>query len=106
MSNPPRRLIDLDPSWWGDGSGDGRKLGVTFACPLGPDRNCGGYHGVPFENPIGGGTPQSLGSAGATGPLWRRAGETFETLTLVPSINTLTGCRWHGFITCGEVTSV
>lgn len=36
---------------------------------------------------------------------WDRAGDTLETLTLRPSIQVVAHCRWHGFITNGEVTS-
>ncbi len=40
-------------------------------------------------------------------PKWERTGETFEDLTLRPSIqrckvNKLS-CRWHGYVTNGEV---
>ncbi len=38
---------------------------------------------------------------------WQRTGETFDTLTLTPSIHSRKekgGCGWHGFITNGEVT--
>lgn len=34
--------------------------------------------------------------------LWKRTGETFETLTLEPSIMQPRGC-WHGHIKNGEV---
>jgi len=46
---------------------------------------------------------------------WDRQGESFDTLTLRPSILRLKwkdragrehGCGWHGFITNGVVTSV
>lgn len=37
------------------------------------------------------------------GTVWARAGETFETLTLSPSVDaSRAGCR-HGFVTNGEV---
>jgi hypothetical protein len=55
---------------------------------------------VPFANPIDGG-PQ-LERHG-----WQRTGDTFETLTLTPSIlraRARGGCGWHGFITNGAVT--
>lgn len=34
---------------------------------------------------------------------WERTGDTFDTLTLKPSIQRVGGCAWHGFITNGEV---
>lgn len=76
-------------------------VGLLCDCPCG---NADESHQlfVPFANPIG------------PGPLveqdgWRRTGDTFETLTLTPSIHRLEkrgGCGWHGFITDGEVRSV
>jgi hypothetical protein len=36
------------------------------------------------------------------GFLWRRAGETFETLTLSPSVDASRAGCWHGFIRNGE----
>lgn len=34
---------------------------------------------------------------------WHRTGDTFETLTLTPSIDASAYGHWHGFITRGEV---
>ncbi|HWB15991.1 MAG TPA: DUF6527 family protein [Vicinamibacterales bacterium] len=72
-------------------------VGVEFDCPCGNhDEQHRCY--VPFENPIGGG-PTRQG--------WRREGETFETLTITPSIlrnRARGGCGWHGWITRGDVT--
>lgn len=107
------KLLDLDPHWVGAG-GEGvtrhdpatgaqvpvprrEGIGVSFECPCGCAIRC--Y--VPFANPLDGG-PQE-GTAG-----WQRTGDTFETLTLTPSIHRIAGCAksWHGFITNGEVTTV
>jgi hypothetical protein len=52
---------------------------------------------VPFANPIGPGP--HVNEKG-----WRRTGDTFDTLTLTPSILRIGGCGWHGFVTNGEVT--
>jgi hypothetical protein len=74
-------------------------VGVIFDCPCGnhaEEHRC--Y--IPFENPIG---PGPL----AVQPGWHRAGDTFDTLTLTPSIwrrQELGGCGWHGYITEGVVT--
>lgn len=103
------KLTDLEPRWIGHG-GEGtyvtatgepiahtEKVGLVCKCPCGCSRELF----VPFENPIG------------PGPLttrwgWKRTGETFETLTLTPSIQRQDpgGCRWHGFITAGEILTV
>ena len=52
--------------------------------------------------PSSGGQPFDTGGA----PRWNRTGESFESLTLAPSIRRLDNCGWHGFITNGEVITV
>lgn len=104
------KLTDLNPSWVGAG-GEGvtrngqpvpkrHGVGVQFDCPCGCEMPC--Y--VAFANPLDGGAPYTDPGQ----PAWQRAGETFETLTLTPSIlraRDKGGCGWHGFITYGAVTS-
>ncbi len=106
------KLTDLNPVFLSTGGSgvyyaDGSSMpatvgvGVMFDCPCGnhsEEHRC--Y--VPFANPIGPGPLKSQKG-------WRRTGDTFETLTLTPSIfrvQRLGGCDWHGFITNGEVRSV
>ncbi len=106
------RLVDLNPRWMGaggegitDGNGDPvperKGIGLSFDCPCGCEQR--GY--VSFTNPLDGGdSHRDLGEQ-----TWRRTGETFDTLTLTPSIlrsEKRGGCNWHGFITEGEVKSV
>lgn len=105
-------LIDLNPGWVGAG-GEGvtnaktgepvprrEGVGVSFDCPCGCDRPAF----IPFENPLDGGEPHG------TGDHWKRTGDTFETLTLRPSILRVkvveANCEWHGFLTDGEFKSV
>lgn len=100
------KLTDLNPEWCGAG-GDGvtqngqpvprrEGVGVIFDCP------CGGGERVfiGFKNPFDDEPPYVSG-----GHHWTRTGDTFDTLTLKPSIQRSDpkGCRWHGFITNGEV---
>ena len=99
------RLVDLTPRWIGAG-GEGiydkdmnpvperKGVGISFNCPCG----CGTRCFVMFANPIDG------GKAIRDRTTWQRAGDTFETLTLTPSILRVGGCAWHGFITNGEIT--
>lgn len=89
-------------------------VGISFLCPcetcaaqrVGDDDS--DFHlrlFVGFSNPIDGGAPIDP----RTKAQWYRGGETFETLTLTPSILSTKehgGCGWHGFVTAGEVTSV
>lgn len=106
------RLTDLNPQWMGAG-GDGitrdgqpvparHGVGLLCTCPCG---QCDEYRElyVPFANPLDGGPSLESGH-----PRWERTGDTFETLTLRPSIlrsKEKGGCGWHGYITNGEVTS-
>lgn len=108
------KLTDLHPHFIGAGgegiySADGSPapkrhgIGVMFDCPCG---KCDEQHVcyVPFRNPLDGGP--AFEESGR--PAWQRTGETFETLTLRPSILRSPekgGCGWHGYVTNGEVTS-
>lgn len=106
------KLTELNPSWLGHG-GEGvtnsithepipytHGAGISFDCPCG----CGKKIAVMFNNPLDG---NKISNRNA---YWNRSGDTFETLTLTPSIlnrniedNTE---HWHGFITNGEIITV
>ncbi len=110
------KLVDLDPRWAMDADiviGGVRKhykrrrgMAITFACP-----HCVALHpgvierggpvqflGVWFANPIDGLPPTDDAEH-----LWQRSGDSFETLTLTPSIDASGDGHWHGFITNGEI---
>ena len=100
-------LLELEPQWT-DAGGEGishygqpvparHGIGVIFNCPCGV---CGTLCYVPFANPLDGSRPDGHRA------VWQRTGETFETLTLTPSILRSTeqgGCGWHGFVTNGQI---
>lgn len=105
---PARKLIDLNPSFYGaggpgvsraDGSPSPERsgIGLMFDCPCG---TCGEMVAVGFSNPIDGGPVFD-----PSRPSWERTGDRFESLTLKPSILRTTGCKWHGWVTNGEVTT-
>lgn len=121
------KLTDLEPRWVGAGgegvfNADGSPaperhgVGLSFLCPCAPctAKRTGNTDTdfylrvfVAFANPLDG------GPAFSDGPKWQRAGDTFETLQLSPSIQRHRvgegGCDWHGFVgqpTPGEVTTV
>lgn len=74
-------------------------VGIMLTCPCGnPDEDHELY--VPFANPLDGGPAMDPRHG------WQRTGDTFDTLTLTPSILRVRpyGCGWHGFITAGNVT--
>ena len=87
-------LSSLDPSWF-------RKDGtvIRFVCPV-----CPSGHSIIV--------PWSPPSPLKTGCLWTKvSGSTFEDLTLSPSIDCTkpfegvpATCRFHGFITDGQVS--
>ena len=118
------RLSDLNPRWVGAG-GEGvwdkdgnpvperHGVGVSFDCPCVSctaqrtgdlDRYFHLRVYVGFRNALDGGTPHDP----REGAQWERTGDTFDTLTLRPSILSMKekgGCGWHGFVTNGDVTS-
>jgi hypothetical protein len=100
------KLTDLNPSWVGYG-GEGmmmnsqpiprrERTAIEFDCPCGCDhRVC-----IPFANPEDGQGPVYSGLG------WQRTGETFDDLTLTPSIQRELPARcWHGYVTNGEVST-
>jgi len=109
-------LSELEPRWWAEA---GRhKQGVSFLCPhcvLAKDPNPQRL-GVAFANPIDGGAQVKLGLEVhltnvhdlrlydvPPGFHWTRIGDTFETLSLTPSVDCSRSGHWHGHITAGEI---
>lgn len=118
------KLTDLHPRWVGAGGAgifnadmtpapERHGVGLSFDCPCpactaqrtgDEDADFRLRHFVAFTNPLDGGEPFDS-SPGR--PHWTRVGETFEGLTVTPSILSMVekgGCGWHGWITNGEVT--
>lgn len=115
------RLIDLHATWINRG---GRVVGVRFTCPVndGSGPHADGHSVcVLFANPVDGGPahPNDDSCPGnSKGRRWQRIGNTFETLSLHPSVDCTTseGCDkpehskcshahcWHGFVTNGDAT--
>jgi hypothetical protein len=111
------RLIDLQPRWF-DVPGVGtNKDGLTFLCPCAkclagePVRL-----GVQFANPVQGGAGVEMSNRDRLrhvhnlrtfdvppGTLWQRTGDTFETITLSPSLDATRAGHWHGFVTNGQI---
>ncbi len=99
------KLADLEPRWAGYGP---VKNAVTFLCPHCMKQRLG----LTFDPPIDPeGWWQKMSRPTYEGiKVWRRdSGETFETLTLSPSLDFSVPARidfeghWHGFITNGEI---
>ena len=100
------KLTELNPRWSGLGEPGFEMLdGITFDCPHCKTQRLG----IKFTPPIDKhGAWEKLNIPFPAYPLmWNRTGDTFETLTLCPSVNTnfridVPG-HWHGFIENGEI---
>lgn len=109
------RLTELGPRWWGNG--EERILGVTFLCP-----HCQTVRlGIAFANPPDGGPPSEIVTDTGMpksihahlhehltfdvppGFLWQRTGDTFDTMSLTPSVDASKAGHWHGHVTNGEI---
>lgn len=73
------RLIDCNPRFARRGEGN-PEMWIRFDCPEGHE---GCFHIIPFTPALDGSVQASPQRNGAT---WQRTGDTFETLTLSPSI--------------------
>lgn len=108
VRTPPKRLVDLNPCWGSVNLGGGavrERVSVEFDCPCGAGDACpwGGRVWVPLSNPLDGGANPWGTSGHVPRAVWQCSGDTFETLTLTPSIHAVG--HWHGFVTNGLVTS-
>lgn len=99
------KLTELDPHWYE--LGDGVVHGLSFDCPHCP---IGERHkhrlGIAFHHSgkeaIEDGVIHALSPS--TDHIWNIAGDTFENLSMTPSIDASSFGHWHGFITNGEIT--
>ncbi len=94
------KLTELDARWVGL---EGTIWGLTFLCP-----HCRAERLAALFQPFirSGRDPNwaAWERLVAEQPVWRRvSGESFEDLTLSPSVNA--EGHWHGFVNAGKVTS-
>jgi hypothetical protein len=92
------KFSELEPEWFGIHGGPAN-AGVEFRCPCRPD--CSERIPVTFTVALDG-SPVVI-----HGQQWVRSGETFETLTLSPSVDCShwPGRHWHGFVRNGEIVN-
>jgi hypothetical protein len=115
-------LAELNPRWISrrySGADSDAITGIHFDCPEG---HAGCDHAIPFTPALDGAPGESWQANGA---VWQRTGDTFETLTLSPSIRRVPSfhdweatlpagcgledltealtCAFHGFIRGGRV---
>lgn len=99
-------LVDLEPRWFDVPGVGGAIDGVSFLCP-----HCRKTRLAIQFTPMGedeiharshrDGDPHTI--VPLPGNVWNRTGETFETLTLSPSVDASISGHWHGFVTNGEI---
>lgn len=105
------KLTDLRPRPVCDKEGR-RGMGLSFNCPL-----CGQQRlSIWYANPMDGGPPREALPITPDLPeeikrlytcynnRWQRTGDSFENLTLSPSVDASGAGHWHGFISEGNVT--
>ena len=105
------KLTDLEPSFLRITSENSYQMdvpfadaqGVMFLCPACWTANGGavGTHSVIcwFRD-------RGVADTMSPGPArWPATGTGLDDLTLTPSVLLTSGCRWHGFVTAGQVTS-
>ncbi len=113
------RLTELEPRWF-DVPGIGTdKDGITFLCPCEACKSLPKPRrlAVQFFNPIGGEPKPAMTQKEknvhlfdlrtfdvAPSTQWQRTGETFDDLTLAPSVDASKSGHWHGHITNGNMT--
>lgn len=105
------RLADLAPHWMVLREG-GDVVGITFRCPHCPpgERGATTYLGVKFAQVIDRddldidekGWPDYMVQHPSE-HFWQRTGDSFDNLTLSPSVDASKVGHWHGFIRAGEV---
>lgn len=96
------RLTELNPKWIAVGHAPAHIIfAVRFDCPHCRVQRLAVMF-TPFIDPSG--WLPKIGGEWTTKELkWNRTGDTFENLTLTPSINTEWVGHWHGFIENGEI---
>jgi len=89
------KLIELNPRWYVSRTG-GPRVGFTFECPhcrqvrLGVAIHQDGRIDVDHADI-------------QAGYVWKMKGDSFENLSLTPSVDASKYGHWHGFITDGEI---
>lgn len=94
------RLTDLEPHWYVLEEG-GQRVGLTFLCPhckvqrIGVAFHHRGHEAID-DDYVMAHSPQ-------TNHIWTMDGDSFENLSLSPSVDASATGHWHGFVTNGEI---
>lgn len=96
------KLTELDPHWYTVEGANGAAVGISFDCP-----HCRTQRlGVAFHHKGHEMMEDSVIHAASplTKHIWDIAGDSFDNLTLSPSVDASAFGHWHGFIKKGEIT--
>lgn len=99
------KLTDLNPRWVGLNNWSSESvyfIGVSFDSPTTGKRLAVLF--TPSIDPEGLAAKYQWGDFFPEAKKWARTGDTFETLTLTPSLDFSAHGEWHGHITNGNVT--
>lgn len=94
------RLVDLNPRWFRLAD-DTPALGLTFDCP-----HCRTQRlGVSFHRQGHEAMDDAViyAKSPGTSHIWGMSGDSFENLTLSPSVDASAAGHWHGFVSNGEI---
>jgi hypothetical protein len=97
------KLTDLDPRYFCVGSQD-NIVGITFACPHCPNSGSRLAIALHMDGTNFDPDPENPQQFVTGDTVWTIAsGDSFENLSLTPSVDASSSGHWHGYITGGEV---
>jgi len=98
------KLAELEPRWWRFDD-QGPRIGLTFICPCCKGTKRETRLGIAFHHAGHEAMEDAYIKAhdGKNRFIWTEDGETFDNLTVTPSIDASASGHWHGFITAGAI---
>lgn len=93
------KLFDLDPHWWASDV----DTGLSFQCPHCRTQRLAVAMDTPTQALMRTLHKDAIQLTHVDGKHWHREGETFDVITLSPSIDASAHGHWHGFIRNGDV---
>lgn len=111
------KLIELEPRWLSAPDSNGARIGkvqtfqeaqgIRFWCPRCAAAKADNIYPLGAHQVIIWFADRNVPSCYFPKPYrWSVAGNSFENLTLAPSVHLTPGCGWHGWIRNGEVIGV
>lgn len=99
------RLTDLEPRWYSNPSVDPHaRHGFTFRCPHCPENGTRLGVAVHVDGTNFDPEPDNAQCFATGETVWNvTAGDSFDNISLSPSVDASKHGHWHGFITNGEI---